>query len=206
MSKKNSKAARRRRHLKAVQEEEKDAARRKKNREQKAANRVRRASSIMAEESQRVQMAAAAAAVPDTTLPGAEGGSDAALMPPPQQPTAAPAPAPAPAAASDKPRLMKKPQRRAPRVAGAELLMATFGGWGTTEDGEGMDLEAEPARPRERRMSKSFEASLRFDAISMRRGPSKSIRKRAKGPKAQAQILARLAKSSAKRAKAMQMG
>ena len=66
-----------------------------------------------------------------------------------------------------------------------------------------MDTEEQQPKPRERKMSKSFEVALRYDAIAQHRGPSKAIRKRAKGPKAIAAITNRLQRAAAKRAKAM---
>jgi hypothetical protein len=197
MSKKNSKAARRKRHAHAVAKEKTDDAKRAEVRDRKAANRVRRMSSIMAEESDRAQMEAAARAVPE---------SDAALMPPPPAfatGAATAAAAAAAAAATDAaPRVMKKPiKRKVLKAPGANLLLATFMQGAAGE--MAMDTEEQQPKPRERKMSKSFEVALRYDAIAQHRGPSKAIRKRAKGPKAIAAITNRLQRAAAKRAKAM---
>jgi hypothetical protein len=195
MSKKNSKAARRKRHAHAVAKEKTDDAKRAEVRDRKAANRVRRMSSIMAEESDRAQMEAAARAVPE---------SDAALMPPPPAfATGAATAAAAAAAATDAaPRVMKKPiKRKVLKAPGANLLLATFMQGAAGE--MAMDTEEQQPKPRERKMSKSFEVALRYDAIAQHRGPSKTIRKRAKGPKAIAAITNRLQRAAAKRAKAM---
>ena len=195
MSKKNSKAARRKRHAHAVAKEKTDDAKRAEVRDRKAANRVRRMSSIMAEESDRAQMEAAARAVPE---------SDAALMPPPPAFTtgAATAAAAAAAATDAAPRVMKKPiKRKVLKAPGANLLLATFMQGAAGE--MAMDTEEQQPKPRERKMSKSFEVALRYDAIAQHRGPSKAIRKRAKGPKAIAAITNRLQRAAAKRAKAM---
>jgi hypothetical protein len=195
MSKKNSKAARRKRHAHAVAKEKTDDAKRAEVRDRKAANRVRRMSSIMAEESDRAQMEAAARAVPE---------SDAALMPPPPAfATGAATAAAAAAAATDAaPRVMKKPiKRKVLKAPGANLLLATFMQGAAGE--MAMDTEEQQPKPRERKMSKSFEVALRYDAIAQHRGPSKAIRKRAKGPKAIAAITNRLQRAAAKRAKAM---
>jgi hypothetical protein len=196
MSKKNSKAARRKRHAHAVAKEKTDDAKRAEVRDRKAANRVRRMSSIMAEESDRAQMEAAARAVPE---------SDAALMPPPPAfaTGAATAAAAAAAAATDAaPRVMKKPiKRKVLKAPGANLLLATFMQGAAGE--MAMDTEEQQPKPRERKMSRSFEVALRYDAIAQHRGPSKAIRKRAKGPKAIAAITNRLQRAAAKRAKAM---
>eukprot|EP01043_Picozoa_sp_COSAG02_P034829 COSAG02_NODE_2458_length_8805_cov_33.067884_6_plen_200_part_00 len=196
MSKKNSKAARRKRHEHAMNKEKTDAAKRAEVRERKAANRVRRMSSIMAEESDRAQMEAAARAVPE----------DATLMPPPPALAASAvrstAPAAAAAAAPGGPKLMKKPvKRKVLKAPGANLLLATFT-QGLEAD---TDMETEDQRPvpRERKMSKSFQVALRYDAAKHNRGPNKAIRKRAKGPKAIAAITSRLQRAKAKRAKAM---
>jgi hypothetical protein len=156
---------------------------------------VRRMSSIMAEESDRAQMEAAARAVPE---------SDAALMPPPPAfATGAATAAAAAAAATDAaPRVMKKPIKRTVlKAPGANLLLATFMQGAAGE--MAMDTEEQQPKPRERKMSKSFEVALRYDAIAQHRGPSKAIRKRAKGPKAIAAITNRLQRAAAKRAKAM---
>ena len=195
MSKKNSKAARRKRHAHAVAKEKTDDAKRAEVRDRKAANRVRRMSSIMAEESDRAQMEAAARAVPE---------SDAALMPPPPAFTtgAATAAAAAAAATDAAPRVMKKPiKRKVLKAPGANLLLATFMQGAAGE--MAMDTEEQQPKPRERKMSRSFEVALRYDAIAQHRGPSKAIRKRAKGPKAIAAITNRLQRAAAKRAKAM---
>jgi hypothetical protein len=193
MSKKNSKAARRKRHAHAVAKEKTDDAKRAEVRDRKAANRVRRMSSIMAEESDRAQMEAAARAVPE---------SDAALMPPPPAFATGAATAAAAAATDAAPRVMKKPiKRKVLKAPGANLLLATFMQGAAGE--MAMDTEEQQPKPRERKMSKSFEVALRYDAIAQHRGPSKAIRKRAKGPKAIAAITNRLQRAAAKRAKAM---
>lgn len=195
MSKKNSKAARRKRHNYAMTKEQIDEAKRAEVRDRKADNRVRRMSSIMAEASDRAQMEAAARAVPE----------DASLMPPPPAPVAFAArgaAAAAPAGPPGQPKLMKKPvKRKVLKAPGANLLLATF-----MQDAEAAaEMETEDQQPvaRERKMSKSYEVALRFDAAVHRAGPNKAIRKRAKGPKAIAAITERIKRAQAKRAKAM---
>lgn len=141
-------------------------------------------------------MEAAARAVPEQ--------SDASLMPPPPVPTALSVRATAPAAAvaaPGEPRLMKKPIKRKVRKApGANLLLATF--MQAAEADTEMETD-DRSIPRERKLSKSFEVALRYDAAKHNRGPSKAIRKRAKGPKAIGKIKSLLERAAAKRAKAM---
>eukprot|EP01047_Picozoa_sp_COSAG01_P091322 COSAG01_NODE_22951_length_834_cov_10.140136_1_plen_183_part_10 len=182
MSKKNSKAMRHKRYQHALQKEATDAQKRKVVRERKAINRVRRASSI-ALESQRAQMAAAAAAVPEATEESSAPIALQAHMPRPSPPEAA----------RTAPRKLPKPKRGLqPSVPGGSLLMATFGAdCGTNSAARSsatMHMDLVQPFVRERRLSKSEMASLRFDAVTMLRGPSKAIRKR-KGPKAQQQVL-----------------
>ena len=209
MSKKNSKAMRRKKQAHAVMLEKKYEEARKRKRETKAVNRVRRASSIQAE-SQRAQMAAAAAAVPETAE------DTVALMPPPAVPKVVPSPSTAELAGSASggssvPRRLPKPKpRRRLRsgVPGANLLMATFAAKevdaAESEHSDAMQVEHSPKFVRERRLSKSEMASLRFDPVKMTRGPSKGIRKR-RGPKAQQLVLNRLARAAARRAGAETM-
>ena len=197
MSKKNSKAARRKRHAHAMAKEQKDEAKRAEVRNRKAENRVRRMSSIMAEQSDRAQMEAAARAVPE----------DASLMPPPPAPSASAAHRAAPTAAAEaeptgKPKLMKKPvKRKVLKAPGANLLLATF--MQGAEASAEMETEDQQPVPRERKMSKSFQVALRYDAAKHQKGPNKAIQKRARGPKAIAAITNRLHRAAAKRAKAM---
>eukprot|EP01048_Picozoa_sp_COSAG05_P018883 COSAG05_NODE_2847_length_2578_cov_1.912868_1_plen_208_part_00 len=196
MSKKNSKAMRRKKWMHAKAKEEADAAKRQAVREIKAVNRVRRASSIVAASSMAEQMAAAAAAVPEDSN-GDAVMADTALMPPP---SISPACSYAVCVGGTRQQVSKKlpkPVRRMRNaVAGSELLVATFA------QGASREAVVEPPTKefaRDRRLSKTELASLRFDAATMRRGPSKAIRKR-KGPKAQALVLSRLARAAAKRA------
>ena len=199
MSKKNSKARRARIHAHAAAKEVADDADRKRKNERKAGNRVRRMSSIMASGTDLEQMMAAAAAVPEIV------GSDGSLMPPPAARAAASdavhaaaADATAAAAAAG-PRRMKKPVKRSTLSApGANLLLATFAA------GSAMETEDDAPPQRQRKMSKSFEVALRYDSKQILRGPSKSITKRAKGPKAIAAITGRLQRAAAKRAAAME--
>lgn len=196
MSKKNSKAARRKRHAHAMAKEQKDDAKRAEVRNRKAENRVRRMSSIMAEQSDRAQMEAAARAVPE----------DTSLMPPPPAPSASAArrasPTAAPTDPTGKPKLMKKPvKRKVLKAPGANLLLATF--MQGAEASAEMETEDQQPVPRERKMSKSFQVALRYDASKHQRGPNKAIQKRARGPKAIAAITNRLHRAAAKRAQAM---
>ena len=185
MSKKNSKAMRKKKWLHAMAKEATDAAKRQAVNQTKSVNRVRRASSIVAEQGMAEQMAAAAAAVPEDGS-NAAAPDDSALMPPPSLlPTVPPCPYAVCVGGirQQVPKKMPKPARRLRKaVPGSELLMATFG------DSTGSAEAVEPPSKdfvRDRRLSKTELASLRFDAVTMRRGPSKAIKKR-KGPKARA--------------------